>query len=40
MDLSGADEAKKAEVREKLADAYYRSNDYRAAMQTYQFLLK
>ena len=31
---------KKAEVREKLADAYYRSSDHRAAMQAYQFLLK
>ena len=40
MDLAGADETKKSEVREKLADAYYRSNDYRAAMQAYQFLLK
>jgi len=40
MDLAGADEARKAEVREKLADAYYRSNDNRAAMQAYQFLLK
>ena len=30
MDLAGADEARKAEVREKLADAYYRSSDYRA----------
>ena len=40
MDLAGAEEAKKAEVREKLADAYYRSSDYRSAMQAYQFLLK
>jgi Nif-specific regulatory protein len=40
MDLAGAEEARKAEVREKLADAYYRSNDYRAAIQAYQFLLK
>jgi len=40
MDLAGAEEAKKAEVREKLADAYYRSSDHRAAMQAYQFLLK
>src|SRR5205823_3440786 len=40
MDLAGADEARKSEVREKLADAYYRSSDYRAAMQAYQFLLK
>ncbi len=40
MDLDGADEARKSEVREKLADAYYRSSDYRAAMQAYQFLLK
>jgi Nif-specific regulatory protein len=40
MDLAGADEPHKAEVREKLADAYYRSSDYRAAIQAYQFLLK
>ena len=40
LDLSGADESHKAEVREKLADAYYRENDYRNAMQTFQFLLK
>lgn len=40
MDLAGVEEAKKAEVREKLADAYYRSSDHRAAMQAYQFLLK
>ncbi len=40
MDLAGAEEAKKAEVREKLADAYYRASDHRAAMQAYQFLLK
>lgn len=40
MDLSGNDESHKAEVREKLADSYYRSSDYRNAMQTYQFLLK
>jgi Nif-specific regulatory protein len=40
MDLAGADEDKKADVREKLADAYYRSSDFRAAMQAYQFLLK
>lgn len=40
MDLAGADEPRKSEVREKLADAYYRSSDYRAAMQAYQFLLK
>jgi len=40
MDLAGAEEARKAEVREKLADAYYRSNDFRAAIQAYQFLLK
>ena len=40
MDLAGAEEAKKAEVREKLADAYYRSSDYRSAMQAYQYLLK
>ncbi len=40
MDLAGCDEAHKAEVREKLADAYYRSNDFRGAMQAYQYLLK
>src|SRR5216684_7866043 len=40
MDLAGAEEARKSEVREKLADAYYRSNDFRAAIQAYQFLLK
>jgi Nif-specific regulatory protein len=40
MDLAGLDEARKAEVREKLGDAYYRSDDYRSAMQTFQFLLK
>jgi Nif-specific regulatory protein len=40
MDLAGLDEAHKAEVREKLADAYYRSNDFRGAMHAYQYLLK
>jgi Nif-specific regulatory protein len=40
MDLAGVDESRKAEVREKLADAYYRSDDYRGAMHAYQFLLK
>jgi Nif-specific regulatory protein len=40
LDLNGADEASKLEVREKLADAYYRSANYREAMQAYQFLLK
>ena len=40
MDLGGFDEARKAEVREKLADAYYRRDDYRSAMHAYQFLLK
>jgi Nif-specific regulatory protein len=40
MDLGGFDEARKAEVREKLADAYYRRDDYRGAMHAYQFLLK
>jgi Nif-specific regulatory protein len=40
MDLSGADEGRKSDAREKLADSYYRSSDYRSAMQTYQFLLK
>jgi Nif-specific regulatory protein len=40
MDLGGVDEARKAEVREKLADTYYRRDDYRGAMHAYQFLLK
>ncbi|HEX8255878.1 MAG TPA: protein kinase, partial [Thermoanaerobaculia bacterium] len=40
MDLGGAEEARKAEVREKLADAYYRRDDYRSAMHAFQFLLK
>jgi len=40
MDLAGEEEAKKAEVREKLADAHYRANDLRSAMQAYQYLLK
>jgi Nif-specific regulatory protein len=40
MDLAGAEEARKAEVREKLADAYYRNNDFRSAMSAYQYLLK
>jgi Nif-specific regulatory protein len=40
MDLAGVDEGEKAYAREKLADAYYRSSDYRSAMQAYQFLLK
>jgi Nif-specific regulatory protein len=40
MDLAGVEEAKKAEVREKLADAYYRNNDYRSAIAAYQYLLK
>ena len=40
MDLGGIEEARKAEVREKLADAYYRRDDYRGAMHAYQFLLK
>src|SRR5437870_1092555 len=40
MDLAGIDEAHKAEVREKLADAFYRSHDFRGAMQAYQYLLK
>ncbi|HYO76309.1 MAG TPA: tetratricopeptide repeat protein, partial [Thermoanaerobaculia bacterium] len=34
------EEARKAEVREKLADAYYRRDDYRSAMHAFQFLLK
>src|SRR6185436_1953052 len=38
--LAGAEEARKAEVREKLADSYYRFADYRGAMTAYQFLLK
>jgi Nif-specific regulatory protein len=40
MDLGGIDEARKAEVREKLADTYYRRDDYRSAIHAYQFLLK
>ena len=40
MDLSGADEAQKTEIREKLADSFYRASDYRSAMSAYQFLLK
>jgi Nif-specific regulatory protein len=40
MDLGGVEEARKAEVREKLADAYYRRDDYRSAIHAYQFLLK
>jgi Nif-specific regulatory protein len=40
MDLAGLDEVRKSEVREKLADAYYRRDDYRNAMHSYQFLLK
>jgi Nif-specific regulatory protein len=40
MDLGGVEEARKAEVREKLADAYYRRDDYRSAIHSYQFLLK
>ena len=39
MDLSGADESQKTEVREKLADSFYRASDYRSAMSAYQFLL-
>ena len=39
LDLAGSD-AGKLETREKLADAYYRSSDFRSAMQAYQFLLK
>jgi Nif-specific regulatory protein len=38
-DLGGVEEGK-SELREKLADAHYRSNDFRGAMQGYQFLLK
>jgi Nif-specific regulatory protein len=40
MDLAGADEHTKSDAREKLADSYHRSSDFRSAMQTYQFLLK
>jgi Nif-specific regulatory protein len=40
MDLGGIEEARKSEVREKLADGYYRRDDYRSAMHSYQFLLK
>jgi len=40
MDLGGVEEARKAEVREKLADSYYRRDDYRSAMHAFQFLLK
>jgi tetratricopeptide (TPR) repeat protein len=40
MDLGGVEEARKAEVRESLADAYYRRDDYRSAMHAFQFLLK
>ena len=40
MDLAGAEEVRKSEVREKLADAYHRSGDYRSAIPAYQFLLK
>jgi Nif-specific regulatory protein len=39
LELAGLDEGK-LETREKLADAYYRSSDFRSAMQAYQFLLK
>jgi len=40
MDLAGVEEAKKAEVREKLADAYYRNSDNKSAISAYQYLLK
>jgi len=40
MDLGGVEELRKSEVREKLADAYYRRDDYRGAMHAFQFLLK
>jgi Nif-specific regulatory protein len=40
MDLGGVEEVRKSEVREKLADAYYRRDDYRGAMHAFQFLLK
>ncbi len=40
MDLAAIDDERKSDAREKLADAYYRSSDYRSAMQSYQFLLK
>ncbi len=39
MDLSG-DHARRLEIRERLGDAYYRNNNFRGAMQVYQFLLK
>jgi Nif-specific regulatory protein len=39
MDISG-DEQRKPEIRERLGDAYFRSNNLRGAMQVYQFLLK
>jgi Nif-specific regulatory protein len=40
MDLGGMPESRKAEVREKLADSYYRRDDYRNAIHLFQFLLK
>jgi Nif-specific regulatory protein len=40
MDLGGLAEARKRVVREKLADAYYRRDDYKSAIHAYQFLLK
>jgi Nif-specific regulatory protein len=40
MDLAGVEEAKKAEVREKLADAYYRNSDNKSALSAYHYLLK
>jgi Nif-specific regulatory protein len=40
MDLGGMTETRKAEVREKLADSYYRRDDYRNAIHLFQFLLK
>lgn len=39
MDISG-EEDRKPEIRERLGDAYFRSNNLRGAMQVYQFLLK
>jgi Nif-specific regulatory protein len=40
LDLGNVEEARKSGVREKLADACYRLDDYRGAIHAYQFLLK
>jgi len=40
MDLAGVDEPRKSNVREKLADSYYRRDDYRSSVHAFQFLLK